>query len=179
MAVLFISYAHEDEDWRRLIESHLKVLTFGGLANLEVWSDTKLESGSDWKAALEEKMEGAGVAILIVTQFFISSDFILREELPYLLQRKEANQKLTIIPVLASPCAYEFVPTLSQMQFLTVGGLPLEAVPKYEQNTILKDLVKHVRNALAPEKKNLGSLLMSPGNRRHPRVPRSNCSLSM
>jgi|WetSurMetagenome_2_1015567.scaffolds.fasta_scaffold01787_7 hypothetical protein len=151
MAVLFISYAHEDEDWRRLIESHLKVLTFGGLANLEVWSDTKLESGSDWKAALEEKMEAAGVAILIVTQFFISSDFILREELPYLLQRREANQKLTIIPVLASPCAYEFVPTLSQMQFRTAGGLPLEAVPKYEQNTILKDLVKEVRKALAPE----------------------------
>lgn len=151
MAVLFISYAHEDEDWRRLVENHLKVLELNRVASLDVWSDKKLQAGSEWKATIEAKLEGASVAVLIVTPSFLSSEFIMREELPCLIYRKKANQKLTIIPVLASPCAYEYVPELSGLQFWTAGGLPLEAVPKYEQNNVLTGLVKEVGRMLRPE----------------------------
>ena len=155
MSTVFISYAHEDDDWRKQIESQLKVLVLDGQASLEIWSDKKLESGSDWRAAIEEKLEGAQIAILIVTQNFISSTFIRKEELPWLMMRKE-HQGILILPVYFRPCFFNLVPELSRVQMVTAQGRALSEVPQHEQDNVLKDLVKEVSQYLGgPQRRSI------------------------
>lgn len=149
-STLFVSYAHEDEEWKKNVEAFLRILLVNSEAHLEIWSDTKLKSGDDWKATIEEKLEAAKIAILIVTKDFLISDFIMREELPVLLAREE-NQALRIIPLLARPCPWQEVPSIRRFQLKTAAnGQALSAVPPGQWEEVLTELVAEVREILAP-----------------------------
>ena len=66
---------------------HLSVLGKQGL--LDVWDDQRIGAGQDWFPEIRKAMERARVAILLISHNFLTSDFILREEVPNLLKRRE------------------------------------------------------------------------------------------
>ena len=47
----------------------------------------------------------AGIAILMITANFLTSKFILDEEVPKLLARRE-KEGVRVIPVIVKPCAW-------------------------------------------------------------------------
>src|SRR5262245_52717279 len=96
--VIFISYSHKDEKEKDKLLSHLAVLQAGGLISL--WSDDRIKAGADWKQEIREAMAQAKVAILLISANFLSSSFILSQEIPALLQRRE-REGLTVFPVIA------------------------------------------------------------------------------
>jgi tetratricopeptide (TPR) repeat protein len=120
--LVFISYSHKDEEEKEKLLSHLGVL---GKADLiDVWCDDRIGAGSDWEQEIRQAMAQAKVAILLVSANFLTSDFILGEELPTLLQRREA-EGLTVFPVIAKACAWETVEWLAKMNVRPKNGRPV------------------------------------------------------
>src|ERR1035437_3341111 len=98
---IFVSYAHEDSRWfeegslmTRLIPSLEKQ------GDAEVWYDKRRIGGADiWREEIANAIDRADIAILLVSQYFLISDFIMLEELPRLVKRS-GEKRLVIFPIL-------------------------------------------------------------------------------
>ncbi len=97
---ILVIYSHHDSEALKAFQPFLKPLERDGL--VRYWDDTLLKSGDDWYAEIEEALAGASVAVLFISQHFLASDFIVREELPRLLAREHAGQ-LKLLPVFLGP----------------------------------------------------------------------------
>jgi TIR domain len=67
--------------------SQLGVLSAHGLLNF--WDDRQIGVGEDWYQKIENAMNAASVAILLVSADSLPSEFILREEVRRLLERRD------------------------------------------------------------------------------------------
>jgi serine/threonine protein kinase len=119
---VFISYSHEDEDEKEALLTHLRVLAKGGL--IDLWSDDQIGAGVTWHREVEEATARADVAILLISANYLTSDFIVDEQIPKLLQRRK-NEGLTIFPVIARACAWTAVDWLKQMEIRPKHGQPV------------------------------------------------------
>lgn len=122
MTDIFISYSHQDEHWKDTLQKQLRVLERQG--ELSIWEDRQIKSGTNWLPEIEKAIANARVAVLLVSSDFLTSDFVLREEIPKLLQRRKQGG-LRVIPVLLRPCYWQAVPWLAEIQGATKDNLPL------------------------------------------------------
>ena len=113
MPSVFLSYSHKDEDWKKRLRTHLGVLESEGL--LDVWDDRRIEGGDDWFEEIQDAMAKASVAVLLISADFLTSKFILGEEVPKLLERR-TREGLPVIPVMVRSCAWKRVPWLAKIQ---------------------------------------------------------------
>lgn len=118
--VVFISYSHKDEEEKEQLLAHLGVLR----DVVDLWSEDRIAPGSDWSGEIQETMRQASVAVLLITANFLTSDFILGEEVPTLLQRRE-QEGLVVIPVIARACAWRAVDWLARMNVRPRNGRPV------------------------------------------------------
>ena len=121
---VFISYSHKDEEWKDRLVTHLGVLQSQGL--LDLWDDRRIEAGEAWHQEIEEAMSAASVGVLLVSADFLTSKFILGEEVPRLLQRRD-EAGIRIFPIVIRPCAWQRVGWLARMQVRPKDGRPLSA----------------------------------------------------
>ena len=148
---IFVSYSHQNKRLKKRIETHLKATG----VEIDVWSDTKIQAGDDWYDEIKTAMEKASIAVLIITADFLASDFILKEEIPKLLQRRE-EEGMIIFPIIAKHCAWNEHEWLKKMQVR-----PLEAKPVWSGGgrNVAKELTNIVReitgmiNGMTDEKK--------------------------
>ena len=98
---IFISYSHTDSDAMKELSKYLKGLERNGL--IDKWTDLQLQSGSEVKKEILDKLDEADIVILLISQNFIASDFIYDIELPLALKKKLKGSG-SIIPVLLSDC---------------------------------------------------------------------------
>lgn len=138
---IFISYSHEDEEWKNHLVNQLGVLQHQGL--LEVWDDSRIGAGEDWHQEIQRTMDKAHVAILLVSANFLNSQFVLSEEVPRLLLRQH-RAGLCIFPVIIKPCAYEYVPWLNRMQIRPVDCIPLSVGTPHQRDTQLVAIVQEI-----------------------------------
>jgi hemoglobin-like flavoprotein len=98
---VFISYAHQDANWREEFERMLAPARERGL--LQVWSDEAIEAGENWGQNIRRALERARVGLLLVTDHFLQSKFINKEELASLLAAaKSGGVSIRWVPVSAS-----------------------------------------------------------------------------
>jgi tetratricopeptide (TPR) repeat protein len=116
---VFISYSHRDKDLLPLLVAQLKALEQAGL--LDVWVDTRIDAGEIWYPDIEQAMQRAAVAVCMVSEHFLASDFCVKEEVPFLLQRAEQDG-LLIIPVLLSDCPWYAHRWVEERQMLPGEG---------------------------------------------------------
>lgn len=114
---VFISYSHHDEMEKNELLRHLSVLRLQG--SFDLWSDDRIGIGQEWKPQIDRALARAQVAILLVTKNFLTSDFILGQEVPEILERHQ--QGLTIIPIIARDCAWRRVEWLARLQVFNNG----------------------------------------------------------
>ena len=134
---IFICYSHKDKVWKDRLVTQLGVL------ELDVWDDRRIAGGDDWFREIEQAIGRAGVAILLISAEFLTSTFILREEVPRLLERRQ-KEGLRVIPLIVRPCAWKKVKWLSSIQARPKDGQALSrgSKPQYEQH--LADLAEEV-----------------------------------
>ena len=140
--LIFISYSHKDEKWTELLKEQL----VGALQqedSLKIWSDSNIRGGEDWYQEISDALQNANVAVLLVSAASLSSDFIRKEEVPRLLERRK-GEGLKIIPLIISDCAWEERQWLAAMQVRPKGGTPLDQKTKPKRATELKHIVVEI-----------------------------------
>jgi hypothetical protein len=107
--VVFISYAHKDNESADLSQKWLNRLLelwapFARELNMKLWWDKEIRVGDDWQEKIQAEIRSARAAVLLVSPAFLASDYIVRYELPVILEGKASNG-LRVIPILIAPCA--------------------------------------------------------------------------
>lgn len=141
---VFLSYSHKDVHWLERIRVHLRPLERMGLIGL--WDDKSIKPGDLWREEIEDALERAKCAVLLISADFLASDFCTEMELPMLLQRAK-NRGVRILPVLLSPCQPDAVPGLSALQAVNDAARTLVEVERGEQERVLVALAKAVQEA--------------------------------
>jgi hypothetical protein len=54
---VFVSYSHNDEQWKERLRPHLKIL--GQHGHMELWDDRKIDVGDTWYNEIESAMMDA------------------------------------------------------------------------------------------------------------------------
>jgi len=117
--VIFVSYSHPDEKWRERFEIISKPLSKS--ENIQFWSDRKLRAG-EWERQIEQAMQTALAAVLLVSDNFLASDYIMTKELPYLL-RAHQERRLVILWMYLEPCDLKRHPEITKFQAMTLEQL--------------------------------------------------------
>jgi tetratricopeptide (TPR) repeat protein len=144
---VFISYSHQDEDWKDRLLVHLGVLEEEGL--LQTWNDRNLGAGDEWFEEIRAAMNNARVAVFLVSAHSLKSKFIRHQEIPHLLDRR-ANEGMIFFPVIVKSCVWEDLPWLSRFQARPQDGRPLAGFQgnrrDAELTKIAKEILSIVRN---------------------------------
>ena len=138
---VFISYSHQDEAWKDRLVSHLSVLQNENL--LELWEDRQIEAGEAWHNEIKNAIESSNIAILLISAHFLTSQFILNEEVPRLLERRD-KEGLMIIPLVATPCSWNRVKWLAEMNMYPKDGHPLSGEDDHKIDIALAELASMI-----------------------------------
>jgi tetratricopeptide (TPR) repeat protein len=116
---VFISYSHKDEIWKDRLRPHLRMLEKAG--RLTVWDDRGIDGGATWYDEINRVMKDAEVAVCLISADYLSSDFCVKEEIPYLLERRK-QEGMLLLPVLIRPCLWTSLDWLKALQMLPRDG---------------------------------------------------------
>ena len=117
---VFVSYAREDKKWldpdnpRNLIpflEDSLR------RQNVVFWYDKGLIPGDEFKRRIRAEIDRAQIALLIVSQYFLNSQFIETEEMPRIADRAKLGQ-MVIVPILVESCDWNEYVFLADRQMV-------------------------------------------------------------
>ena len=64
MSNIFISYSHQDEDWKNRVAKQIGVLARAGL---DSWDDRRIAAGDDWHPEIQQAIERCDVAVLLIS----------------------------------------------------------------------------------------------------------------
>src|SRR5262245_7403802 len=103
----FISYAHRDKRYFDEFRVFLKAMEREGL--LEAWNDRKIPPGGEWEGAIDQNLESAQIILLLISAYFINSDYCYCLELTQALDRHNSNQSV-VVPILIRPCDWHKSP---------------------------------------------------------------------
>jgi formylglycine-generating enzyme required for sulfatase activity len=144
---LFISYSHVDRGWVERLQTMIRPLVRSEA--LRLWDDSQIPPGAKWKVEIEKALASAKVALLLVSDDFLASEFVTNKELPPLLRAAE-EEGLCILWVCLGPCFYEATP-IHEYQAVLPPGEPLEALSPVRQKAALKTIAGAIRDALRSE----------------------------
>lgn len=80
---IFISYSHNDREWMKTIQTALEPYV-----GVHVWDDNRIAHGSRWDDDIQEALEQTRIALLMISDDFLQSDYIQTKELPYILNKR-------------------------------------------------------------------------------------------
>ena len=144
---VFVSYSHHDARWLQKLRVHLAPLERDH--RIDVWADDKLRVGELWEDEIQHNLEGAGVALLLVSAHFLASDFIAADELPPLL-RAAQDRGTKIMPLIVSPCRFRETRELSQFQAFNDPDEPLLGMEPRELELLLVEVSRQIEAACEP-----------------------------
>jgi TIR domain len=139
--LIFISYSRKDAKWLTELQTMLKPLAKNLL--VEVWDDTQIKVGDQWKTEIEQALARAYVAVLLVSPHFLASDFIAEQELPPLLQAAEEGG-LTVVCLHVSHCLHEET-EIAKYQAANDPEQTLDLLSPGEQNRALAKACRHIK----------------------------------
>jgi hemoglobin-like flavoprotein len=133
---VFLSYAHEDVEWRDEFEGMLAPACQRGL--IKVWSDKSIEAGESWSHEIDQALAQAGAGLLLVSDNFLKSAFITNVELARVLaSAQKGGIAIRWVPISAS--LYDVSP-LNDIQACWDPGHPLDCLPPAERKTAIKKI---------------------------------------
>jgi hypothetical protein len=114
---VFVSYSHADKCWFERLKVHLSPLSHE--YDVDIWDDTRIKPGSNWREEIQLAVERSNVAIMIISADYLASDFIRTNELPPLLKAAQ-EEGVLVLPIIVSPSLFRHNPELSMFQAVTV-----------------------------------------------------------
>jgi len=136
--MIFVSYSHADEKWRQRFEVISKPLSRS--EGIKFWSDRNLKAG-EWEPQIEQAIQGAIAAVLLVSDNYVASEYVVRTECPCLL-RANKKRNLRILWAYLEPCDLKrnLGRAIKRFQAMILGNLePLSMMTDWRwKETMLK-----------------------------------------
>ena len=168
---IFVSYSHRDSRWVKAASGgpaegsrgvgHDTWVQEGTHAlipwlaqqlkknGVEIWYDHALKQmpGAEYKKLIKSQIDRADIAILLISQDFLNSDFIKEYELPRIRERVDRGD-LSLVPILVGPALDEDLDWLADRQMLP--GKPTPLIDFTDNNAkwqaVRLDILKAIRN---------------------------------
>jgi hypothetical protein len=148
MASLFFSYSHVDEELRDELEVHLAPLKRQGI--IDAWHDRRITPGNDLHGAISEHLQEADIILLLVSPYFLNSDYCYDVEMTRAMERHSAGEA-RVIPVILEPCDWHSAP-FGQLLAVPKDGKPVSKFPN--RHDALLEVAQAVRQAAKPKTAN-------------------------
>lgn len=98
---VFLSYSHEDKEWRKRIRAELD--SFETLGAVRIFVDTDIPPAEEWDTFIEQHVGSANAALLLVSESFLESAYAIEKEISVFLH--EAPKKtFKLLWVLVKEC---------------------------------------------------------------------------
>jgi hypothetical protein len=149
---VFVSYSHRDKQWLERLKVHLRPLVREN--QIDLWDDTRLSAGTRWRDAIQQAVQSAEVAVLLISADFLASDFIAVDELPPLLDAAE-TRGARILSIIVSPSIFGKTP-LARFQAVNDPARSVLSMSEAEQEAVFAKVAETVHDL-----------------QQHPRSPRS------
>ncbi len=142
---IFISYSHRDQKWHDRLCVHLK--TIEREEALTSFSDKIIKPGEAWRNEIQNAIDSAKVAVILVSADLLASEFVRTHELPPLLSAAE-RQGTVIMPIIVSPSLYQEIDELNSFQTLNSPDHPLIGMREADQEQLFVQACKAIVGAL-------------------------------
>ena len=106
---MFISYNHVDRVWVERLRRMMAPMLRDSGQILRLWDDNLIKPGAKWRDEIETALAQAEVALMLVSDHFLASEFVMGQEVPKLLAAAKA-EGVPILWVSLSPCLVEHTP---------------------------------------------------------------------
>jgi len=140
---VFFSYAHEDEKWRKKLETHLAMVKRRGVI-INAWHDRKIGAGTDWANKILAHLNQAQIIVLLVSPAFIASEYCYNREAKRAMERHDAGAA-KVIPVILRACEWRETP-LAKLQVLPRDGKPVTSWG--DRDAALLDVARGIHDAV-------------------------------
>ena len=142
MKKVFLSYAHKDEAYKDELKTHLKVLA--RLGKIEIWDDRAIDAGDEWHSEIMDALDGADIILMLISNYFIASDFCYDKELKRALERHEAKTA-RVIPIIIRTCEWTELP-FGKLQAVPKNG---QAISEWENpDEAYTFIAKQIKNVV-------------------------------
>lgn len=121
---IFITYSHRDANYLREDDflGFLRELERHGVS---IWHDARIATGDQWDDAIRREIEQSDVAIALVSQDFLNSQYCQNVEISEFLRRR-ASHGLRIYPIILRPCTWRRHEWLAATQSQPRDGRSIE-----------------------------------------------------
>ncbi|HYT43166.1 MAG TPA: TIR domain-containing protein, partial [Methylomirabilota bacterium] len=136
---IFFCYSHEDELLLTSLKMHLRPLQREGL--IDEWHDRDISAGTEWKREIDNDLNTAQVILLLISQYFMNSDYAYSMETKRALERHERGET-RVIPVILRPVYWERAP-FAKLQALPTNAKAVKSW--HDENTAFHEISKNIR----------------------------------
>jgi len=141
MINLFFSYSHKDESLRDELEIHLASLKRQGI--IATWHDRRIGAGNEFDHSISEHLESSDIVLLLISPYFIASDYCFEIEMKRALERHDSKQSI-VIPIILHPCDWHDMP-FGKLVASPKDGKPISKFPNLHDGFL--DVTKAVKEA--------------------------------
>jgi hypothetical protein len=127
---VFCSYSHRDEHYLDVLKTWLVSLERDGL--IEQWHDRMISPGQEWDKAIAENLETADMILLLVTPYFMASQYIYDKEMNQAVENHQQG-KARVIPIMLRPSPPLTGTPLGKLQALPKDGKPITTWANQDQ----------------------------------------------
>ncbi len=160
---LFISYARENEACKDRLKINLSPLQRNGWVYM--WDDREISAGADWREEIEAAMVEADVAIFLLEEYFLASNFCMDVEVATFLKRHRDEGTL-ILFILTNHCMWDEFDFIRKFQLLPRNAIPILDPERTSHALAYTEIAKEIKNTLAqysPKPRVAKTLLMQEG----------------
>lgn len=138
---IFISYSHRDQEWKDRLVISLGMMQREGL--LDIWNDSRIKAGSNWKQEIEKAIKNAKIIILLISADYLASDFVTDFEFPKIIKQQSESGSV-VLPVLIRPSTWSHVKWLRDFQIFPPDLQPLSSGSDFETDVNFATLAEKV-----------------------------------
>jgi internalin A len=142
---IFICYSRKDGSWLKEIRDFLGPLESD--YEIIIFDDTKIRPGSKWFDEILGALATSSIALLLVSQNFLTSEFIRSVELPRLLQAAESDG-LVILSLHIHLSTVSLFGPLTEFQAVNQPDRPLSTLRPHQRREVLVGLVETILDTL-------------------------------
>src|ERR1041385_47072 len=143
---IFVSYCHSDVEYLGE-ESLLGFLR--GLENdgVDFWTDEHIAAGDKWDDEIRSKISESHIALVLVSQSFLNSEYCTRVEITEFLEPSRRSG-MVIVPVILSPCDWESHSWLRSTQHLPRDGATIEELEAGARKRLYLAVLENLRKQI-------------------------------